>query len=173
MQNRREARVHLGVVGIQQPSLVEAPHGHAELVGLIKTIALRDPGLRGVLGRAECPGGVGNEFLVAGLPFRGRRPIHAAIHRQFIDARLDRRGRRRLAGARGQQQRGGQEYGLQGNMHVLGGGEHTRNISDNLAVSWPASPWRRCPGQCLPCHQRTVPIGIRLLVAAKNHATQR
>ncbi|MNT56980.1 hypothetical protein D3C72_1943220 [compost metagenome] len=44
-QDHRKSRVHLGIVGIQQPRLVETPHGHARLSLSVQTVSLLNQGL--------------------------------------------------------------------------------------------------------------------------------
>ncbi|MNL61934.1 hypothetical protein D3C87_1859130 [compost metagenome] len=109
MQHGGKAGIDLGVVRIQQPGLIEAAHRHAQLVGLIEAVSLRHPRPRRLVGGSKRLNCVRDELFIAGLKFGGSRSVHAAVHRQFVDAWLRLRCRRRLDGASRQPQAGNQQ----------------------------------------------------------------
>ncbi|MNL28908.1 hypothetical protein D3C87_1505740 [compost metagenome] len=101
MQDSRKSRVNLRVRGIQQPSLIEATHRHAELIRLIKAVALLHPYPRRLGPRPIGLGHVGNPLIIGRF---GGEPgaVNSPVHGKFVHASLRRYGRWRHAACKPQ-----------------------------------------------------------------------
>lgn len=115
LQHDRKPRVHLGVVGIQEPGLVEAPHCHAGLAFAIKTVSLFDARLRRRPRRSKGLQRLGGPLLVNRPRRRGGAAVTAGVHRRHVGTGLWRL--RCLDHAAWQPQQRDQNDGLEGWMH--------------------------------------------------------
>ncbi|WP_373981569.1 hypothetical protein LN047_09295 [Achromobacter sp. JD417] len=104
-----------GVVGIEQPRLIELPHGLARPVFAKKPVAQLDPRLRCRGRRSKHLHGLGGLLFIARAQGSGRAAINPGIHRCLDVARIGLRGR--IGHAAGQPQQLRQNECLHGEVH--------------------------------------------------------